>query len=75
MSFGTLERIRLTRNAGSGAAKVSSPGRGYAQGSSSVRRPPRLPPPRYNRAATQKADACWTVPPIWVHPGFSWAER
>jgi len=35
--------------AGSGAAKVSSHGRGYAQGSSSVRRPPsltkRYPPP------------------------------
>ena len=39
-------RIRLPWNAGSGAAKVSSPGRGYARGSSSVRRPPCLPPPR-----------------------------
>ena len=39
-----LERIRLPWNAGSGAAKVSSPGRGYAPGSSSVRRPPCLVP-------------------------------
>ena len=37
-----LERIRLPWNAGSGAAKVSSPGRGYAPGFTSVRRPPRL---------------------------------
>ena len=39
-------RIRLPWNTSSGAAKVSSPGRGYARGSSSVRRPPCLPPPR-----------------------------
>ena len=43
------ECIRLTWNAGLGAAKVSSPGRGYAQGSSSVRRPPLLRPPSRHR--------------------------
>ena len=51
-----LERIRLPWNAGSGAAKVSSPGRGYAPGFSSVRRPPCLPPPSGHLAAPPKAD-------------------
>ena len=41
----------------SGAAKVSSPGRGYAQGSSSVRRPPCLPAQVYQLVATPSQDA------------------
>jgi hypothetical protein len=52
----TLARVRLPWFAGSGAAKVAasrssglSPGRGYAQGSSSVRRPPSPTRPRLRR--------------------------
>ena len=52
-----LKRIRLWWSTGSDSVKVSSPGRGYAQGSSSVRRPPCLPPPSRYLAAPPKADA------------------
>ena len=58
------ERIRLWWLTGSGAAKVAatrscglSPGRGSARGSSSVRRPPCLRPPKCHLAAPPKADA------------------
>ena len=54
---------QLARIAGSGAAKVAasrscglSPGRGYAQGSSSVRRPPCLPAQVYQLVATPSQD-------------------
>ena len=53
----SLKRIRLTWFTGLGAAKVSSLVRGYAQSSSSVRRPPCLRRPRSHLAAAPKSDA------------------